>query len=259
MSMDVIKNSDFIISFGTCFKTNGEKEILKELKSFNGQFVFMHPIDNNELKSVYCQFIKYEVGSEEGIAAMLLNAFAKNLTPAINDFIDDLDLGYISAESSAGEEEFEEALEKYEEASSKTLIVGSDIKNHSRFENIVSLLAVIKKYSDFNLVVLDKEIENKVNESNCENIEEIDELSSYDGTVSYFISSDDYSNNINASLSFSRIAKVEDNDEVYVCFDDKKLKKIFRIDENLSGTVAITNDICEGYCFKKVKLLKVNA
>lgn len=259
MSMDVIKNSDFLISFGTCFKSNDEKEILESLKSFENQFVFMHPIDNSELKSVYSQFIKYEVGSEEGIVAMLLNAFARNLTPAMTDFIEDLDLGYISAESSAGEEEFEEALEKYEESSNKTLIVGSDIKNHDRFENIVNMLSVLKKYSDFNFLVLDKEIENKINEINNETIEEVDELNSYDGTVSYFVSNDDYLNNINASLSFSKIAKVENNDEVYVCFDDKKLKKIFKVDENLSGTVAISNDICDGYCFKKVKLLKVNA
>jgi len=259
VSMDVIKNSDFIISLATCFKNDNEKKILEDIKSFEGQFVFMHPIDNNELKSVYSQFIKYEVGSEEGICTMLLDTFTQNINSNLNDFIEDLDIGYISAESSAGEEEFEEALQKYQEASSRTLIVGSDIKNHPRIENILKLLFVIKKYSDFNLVVLDKEIENSINEINDENVEEIDDLSSYDGTISYFVSNDEYVDNINASQSFSRIAKVQDNDEVYVCFDDKKLKKIFKIDENLSGTVAITNDTCDGYNFKKVKLLKVNA
>lgn len=258
-NMDVIKNSDFLLSFATCFKASSEKEVLEAIKSNKSKFVFMHPIDNQELKSVYSQFIKYEVGSEEGILAMLIETFTKDTSDAIKEFIEDLDLGYISAESSAGEEEFEEALEKYNESSNKTLVVGSDIKNHKRFENIINMLSILKKYSDFNFIVLDKEIENKINETNSETVEEIDDLSSYDGTVSYFVSNDDYSDNINASLSFSRIAKVENDDEVYVCFDDKKFKKIFKIDENLSGTVAITNDVCDGYSFKKVKLLKVNA
>lgn len=259
MSMDVIKNSDFVLSFACSFKDEKENELLEQIKSTNSKLVFMHPIDNNELKSVYSQFIKYEVGSEEGICAMLLNSFAKNTSSTVSDYMEDLDLGYISAESSAGEEEFEEAFEVYENSTNKTLIVGSDIKNHERYENIVALLSLVKKYSDFNFLVLDKEIENKINEVNNENIEEISELSSYDGTISYFVLNDVYSNDIIASQSFSRIAKVENNDEVYVCFDDKKLKKIFRIDENLSGTVAITNETCDGYNFKKVKLLKVNA
>ena len=259
MSMEVIKNSDFVISFACSFKDEKENELLEQIKSTNSKLVFMHPIDNNELKSVYSQFIKYEVGSEEGICAMLLNSFAKNTSSTVCDYMEDLDLGYIAAESSAGEEEFEEAFEVYENSTNKTLIVGSDIKNHERYENIVALLSLVKKYSDFNFLVLDKEIENKINEVNNENIEEISELSSYDGTISYFVLNDVYSNDIIASQSFSRIAKVENNDEVYVCFDDKKLKKIFRIDENLSGTVAITNETCDGYNFKKVKLLKVNA
>ena len=49
------------------------------LCSKNGSnFVYMHPIDNANLKSSYSQFIKYEVGSEEGICALLLDTLLKN-------------------------------------------------------------------------------------------------------------------------------------------------------------------------------------
>ena len=51
-------------------------------------------------------------------------------------------LGYISAESSAGEEEFEEAYENYLNAKNRILIVGNDIVEHERIENIIKILAL---------------------------------------------------------------------------------------------------------------------
>ena len=77
-------------------------------------------------------------------------------------FIDDLDLGYISAESSAGEEEFEEAYENYLEANNKLLIIGDDLLEHKRIENIIKLLALIKKYTNFELIVLNEDLEKKI-------------------------------------------------------------------------------------------------
>ena len=50
----------------------------------------------------------------------------------LKKYIDDLDLGYISAESSAGEEEFEEAYENSINSKSKTLIIGNDLVEHEQ-------------------------------------------------------------------------------------------------------------------------------
>ena len=149
--IEIISKSDFIISFATILEENIDiKNTIFEAVKNGSDFVYMHPIDNADLKSSYSQFIKYEVGSEEGICALLLDALVKNCDESTKNFIDNLDLGYISAESSAGEEEFEEVYENSLEAKSKTIIIGNDLLEHERIENIIKLLALIKKYSDFN-------------------------------------------------------------------------------------------------------------
>jgi NADH-quinone oxidoreductase subunit F len=263
---EIIAKSDYIISFGTMLADNKEEvrdSIIESIARTNAKFTYMHPIDNIDLKLYYTQFIKYEVGSEEGICALLLDAFIKNSNDDIKKYINDLDLGYISAESSAGEEEFEEALENYNEAKFKTLIVGDDLIEHERIENIVKFLAIIKKYSDFNLVVLDEQLESKIN--SCENfdLEEIEELKSFNGTLLYKLI-DHTSNELLASQTFANIAKVSNKDEILIITKDEKVKKVLKVDDKLHGTIAILNvdnneNILDGYRYKQVKIEKVDA
>ncbi|MCG3702063.1 hypothetical protein L5F41_08170 [Aliarcobacter butzleri] len=254
-----IKTSDFIISFGTFFENNLElkDEVLKSIEKNQTKFVYMFPIDNANLKPFYTQFIKYEVGSEEGICALLLDTFAKNYDEKTKEFINNLDLGYISAESSAGEEEFEEAFEDYKNSNSKILIIGEDIKNHERVDNIIKLLATIKKYSDFDFLILDEDLENKIN--SCENfdLEEIEELKSFNGTLVYSLIGAD-SPILQASQTFANIAKVKDGENIQIISKNEKINKILKIDEKLTGTVAILNvkNSPSEYKYKQVKIEK---
>lgn len=254
-----IKTSDFIISFGTFFENNLElkDEVLKSIEKNQTKFVYMFPIDNANLKPFYTQFIKYEVGSEEGICALLLDTFAKNYDEKTKEFINNLDLGYISAESSAGEEEFEEAFEDYKNSNSKILIIGEDIKNHERVDNIIKLLATIKKYSDFDFLILDEDLENKIN--SCENfdLEEIEELKSFNGTLVYSLVGAD-SPILQASQTFANIAKVKDGENIQIISKNEKINKILKIDEKLTGTVAILNvkNSPNEYKYKQVKIEK---
>ncbi len=254
-----IKTSDFIISFGTFFENNLElkDEVLKSIEKNQTKFVYMFPIDNANLKPFYTQFIKYEVGSEEGICALLLDTFAKNYDEKTKEFINNLDLGYISAESSAGEEEFEEAFEDYKNSNSKILIIGEDIKNHERVDNIIKLLATIKKYSDFVFLILDEDLENKIN--SCENfdLEEIEELKSFNGTLVYSLIGAD-SPILQASQTFANIAKVKDGESIQIISKNEKINKILKIDEKLKGTVAILNvkNSPSEYKYKQVKIEK---
>ena len=67
---EIISKSDFILSLGTMLSNNKEEvrnSIIESIAKTNAQFVYMHPIDNIDLKLYYTQFIKYEAGSEEGI------------------------------------------------------------------------------------------------------------------------------------------------------------------------------------------------
>ena len=254
-----IKTSDFIISFGTFFENNLElkDEVLKSIEKNQTKFVYMFPIDNANLKPFYTQFIKYEVGSEEGICALLLDTFTKNYDEKTKEFINNLDLGYISAESSAGEEEFEEAFDDYKNSNSKILIIGEDIKNHERVDNIIKLLATIKKYSDFDFLILDEDLENKINSCEDFDLEEIEELKSFNGTLVYSLVGAD-SPILQASQTFANIAKVKDGENIQIISKNEKINKILKIDEKLTGTVAILNvkNSPSEYKYKQVKIEK---
>jgi NADH-quinone oxidoreductase subunit F len=265
---ELISKSDFIISLGTMFPRNKEEVqdlIIESIAKTNAHFVYMHPIDNIDLKLYYTQFIKYEAGSEEGILALFLDAFVKNSSDDIQKYIDDLDLGYISAESSAGEEEFEEAYEESQNCSFKTLIIGDDLIEHERIENIIKFISIIKKYTDFNVLILNSDFEVKINACSNLDLEEVADLKSFDGTVVYRLIENESNEDLISSESFARIAKVANNDEVYVNYKNSKVKRTIKIDTKLHGTIAIakiagsSEDVFSSYRYKQVKIQKVDA
>lgn len=265
---ELLKKSDYIITFGSFISQDNievNEAIIEAIAKNSAEFVYMHPIDDVNMKIYYSQFIKYEVGSEEGIATMLLDTFVKQSNDSIKNFIEDLDIGYISAESSAGEEEFEEAYEKSQTKENKVLIVGDDILTHERVESIVKILSVVKKYSDIEVVALDMGLQVLIDACMSEELEEIDELKSYNGTVLYRYISENPSADLVGSNSFARVAKVENHDEIFININGEKIKKTFVVDKNLQGTIALcamddnTNDcVSNGYRYKQVKIEKVD-
>ena len=267
INRELISKSDFIISFGSMLADNKEdirNSIIESIAKTNAKFTYMHPIDNIDLKLYYTQFIKYEVGSEEGICALLMDTFIKECDEKTRKFINDLDLGYISGESSAGEEEFEESYSNYLEAKNKLLIIGDDLIEHEKIENIIKLLALIKKYTNFELIVLNEDLGNKINLCTNFDLEEIEELKSFNGTLVYKLIDENQNDELIASKTFANIAKVANGDEIYINSKDEKIKRTLKVDETLNGTIAIlkvknSDDIFNGYRYKQVKIEKVEA
>jgi len=265
---EIIAKSDYIITFGSFLAADNvgnQEAIIQAIAKNSAEFIYMHPIDNIDLKVYYSQFIKYEVGSEEGIAALLLDIFVKNSNEKIKSYINDLDIGYISAESSAGEEEFEEAYERSLKKSEKTLIVGRDIFSHERVENITKILSIINKYTDLTVVSLDEDYQHILNAIDDENIDEVEELHSYNGTVIYRTYGEEKTDILVGSESFARIAKISNKDEIWINCCSEKFKRSFVIDKNLYGTVALcamnnddTSALSKDYRYKQVKIEKVD-
>ncbi len=265
---EIISKSDYIITFGSFLAADNvqiQEAIIQAIAKNEAEFVYMHPIDNVDLKVYYSQFIKYEVGSEEGVASLMLDTFVKQSDEKVQSFIADLDIGYISAESSAGEEEFEEAYDRGLEKSVKTLILGRDIFTHERVENITKILSVIRKYSDLNVVCLDKEYQDIINEILDENLEELEELDSYNGTVVYRTYGEEDTNILVGSESFARVAKIANKDEVFINCCGEKIQKSFVIDKDLYGTIALcamnnddSSSLSKGYRYKQVKIERVD-
>jgi NADH-quinone oxidoreductase subunit G len=127
--------------------------------------------------------MKYEAGSEEGVMALLANELLANadLSDEERAFFNELDLGYLEAESNVGDDELKAMTKSFARAENKILIVGSDVFAHSRATNIAKLAAMIEKYSEFSLVVIPSE----VNTTGASLITELDSDENLDNVVAY--------------------------------------------------------------------------
>ena len=162
-SLDAIKQSDAVIVIGSRIATDNPavRYALTTASKHNGaKIVYAHPIEDSLMQNTITQLMKYEVGTEEGVIALLANEILKDadLSDEERAFFDDLDLGYLGAESNIGEEELSDMMNSFSRSNKKILIVGNDLIAHERSKNIAKLAALIEKHSDFSLVVVPDEV-----------------------------------------------------------------------------------------------------
>jgi NADH-quinone oxidoreductase subunit G len=159
-----IEKSDLIISIGS--KVINDNQMVKysmniAQKSNRAKVVYMHPIEDSDFSHIATQFVKYEVGSEEGVVAMLLDAILssnESIDSTVKDYIDSLDMGYISAESNVGEEEIDEVKKALIKSKNLSLVIGDDVLSHKNRVNIAKMVGLIEKYSDFKVLVVPNQI-----------------------------------------------------------------------------------------------------
>ena len=162
-TLDAIKQSDAVIVIGSRISTDNPavRYAVTTASRHNGAKVtYMHPIEDTLMQNTVTQFVKYEVGTEEGVLAMLAESLlnVSDLDSDMQGYFAGLDDGYLSAESNVGEEEYAEIVKSLLRRERKTLLIGNDLLSHERAENIAKLAAVIEKYSDFTVVVAPREI-----------------------------------------------------------------------------------------------------
>ena len=154
-----LSKSRGIVVFGT--RINDDNPMVKyhitmASRRERARVAYMHPIEDSSISSIVTQFMKYEVGSEEGIAGLLALTLLdkERATKAVLDYLDDLDIGNLSAESNIGEEELEALLKSLDKKVGYTLVVGADLYHHPKAENIAKLLGLIEAYSDFEVLLV---------------------------------------------------------------------------------------------------------
>jgi len=125
-------------------------------KRHRARVIYMHPLEDSSIQNIVTQFIKYEVGSEEGVAALLVDTLLTEteIPDAVREILDDLDIGNLSAESNVGEEELETLASALQRKQPLSLIVGSDLYAHPRAENIAKLLALLERYAGFSVMLV---------------------------------------------------------------------------------------------------------
>jgi len=158
-SIENISKSKVIIILGT--RINNDAPIVKyhinmASKWHSARVAYMHPLEDIEMKNIVTQFIKYEPQSEEGVVALLVSMLLHEveIPNYVKTFLDDLDIGYLSAETNVGEEELETLRKSMMKKESKSLIIGSDLYAHPRAKEIAKILALVEKYTDFNVVCI---------------------------------------------------------------------------------------------------------
>lgn len=158
-SLDAITQSDGIIVLGGRITTDNPSvryAMTTAARHKGAKVVYMHPIEDELLQNVVTQFVKYEVGTEEGVVAMLAKTLLENsdVSDETRSFFEGLDEGYLCAESNVGDEEYARIAKTFARAKRKTLVIGSDVLNHKRSENIARLCAMIETYTEFSVVVV---------------------------------------------------------------------------------------------------------
>jgi len=154
-----VLDSDYIVVMGTRIASDipGLKfKINQASKKRTADVIYMHPLEDDSIKTLVTQFVKYEAGSEESVLAMVLDAFVKktDLPKEALSFLEELDTGYISAESNVGEEEIVQMQKRTKRKKKFTFIAGWDLYAHPQAENIAKMLGVLEKYSDFEVVMV---------------------------------------------------------------------------------------------------------
>ena len=156
-TLDSVKKSDFAISLGCSISSDNPmvRFALSQAVNNNRAYVCdMHPIEDESIRNIVSQYVKYEVGSEEGLMALLcrdyiLDEHKENFL----EFLDSLDEGYICGESSVGEEEFEKLFKNKMRKKSAVLILGADLFSHPRANNIAKMAGLLERYSDFEVLI----------------------------------------------------------------------------------------------------------
>ena len=258
-----ISNSDAVIMIGTRISRDNpgvKYSVNIATKKQRASFIYMHPIDDIALQNKYNQFVKYEASSEEGVIALLASYLIKDKPDEIKAYFDDLDIGYLSGESSVGEEEFEAIVKKLTRRKNKTLVIGEDLYGHKNSKNIAKLVGLIERFTDFNVVLIPSQ-------TNTLGVSLICDIDSEAGSkvVGYnefgdFIISDDGKGDLNIPAlnqqegTFTTIDKRVVNTNVALGFDGYCLNDIANeiLDQKVQNTIDYTKQLPVEKGFKQI-------
>jgi NADH-quinone oxidoreductase subunit G len=158
-TLDDVIESDQVIVLGSRISTDNPQvrySLTQASKRNKARITYMHPIEDALLQNTVTQFTKYEVGSEEGVIALLAQTLLANsdVSSEVKSFLSDLDEGYLSAESNIGEEEFAAIAKAKVKAKKTTLVLGQDLYAHAKASNIAKIAGLIEKYSDIKVLLV---------------------------------------------------------------------------------------------------------
>lgn len=236
------KGFDLVICVGT-LPSRHETTLIKDLNASDAQLVYLFTMEDQALVEKSAFFSRYEIGSEEGVFALLAKSFLLHvkLPDSVKYYFDELDEGYISAESNLGEEEIEEIEALYQKASNVLLVLGEDLVRHPRASAIAHLAGLIAKYGKVKLLVVGSTPEMIITgKSECV-LDAVEDLKSFDGVVVYQCPamSKEEEHVLIGSAQFQMAAKVQNSDKINVIINQEVYSRTFVRDDSLKGVIAL--------------------
>lgn len=236
------KGFDLIICVGT-LPSRHDHAVLESLQASPAKVVYLFTMEDQALVEKSAFFSRYEVGSEEGVFALLAKSFLLHvkLPKTIQDAFDAWDEGYISAESNLGEEEIEEIEALYQEAQNVLIILGDDLVRHPRASAIAHLAGLIATYGKAKLLVAGSTPEMITSSKRETTLEEVAELKSFDGVVVYQCPAKSHEEEhlLIGSAQFQMAAKVQHNDKINIYINQEVYPRTFVRDDRLKGVIAL--------------------
>jgi NADH-quinone oxidoreductase subunit F len=243
-----LDKSGAILCIGTHFYKDNS-DLARDINDGEREFIYMSAQEDLSLQKNAKAYIKYEVGSEAGVFALIAKTFLKDaqIPDNVKKYLEELDEGYLSAESNVGEEEIEEIMGILA-APSSFLLLGCDLYEHYDADLIAGLIALIARFKSVKVSVL-SEAELKAKPKTALP-PQISGLKSFDGTIVYFYESDDADTKLYGSSQFAIAAKLKDGDEVIVETSNGKFESVFSLEQNMKGTIAVLGIKKSGYRYE---------
>ena len=234
-----LERSDAVVVIGTQIATDNPAvryALTVAAKQNGAKISYFHPIEDPLMQNVVTQFVKYEAGAEEGVVALLAKELldGEELLKKVQHYFDELDEGYVEAESNVAAEEFGNMSKIFTRAKTKTLVAGADLFSHPRAKQIAVLLGVIERFSEYKVLLVPQDI-NTLGAAllaKLDTKEEVEHTVGYNTQGDFSISSlDNNADLLVAALnqqegSFTTLDKRVLPTNVAVCFDGANLNEI---------------------------------
>jgi NADH-quinone oxidoreductase subunit G len=154
-----VKKSDFAIVLGSAVANDNPKvkyALNSASKNNKAEVVYMHPIEDDNIKNIVTSFIRYEVGTEEGVLAVLADLFVNkdSLDSDLSEYFEEFDSGYVTNESNISELDIENLQKKVHRKKSKVLVIGSDLYGHTNSKVLAKYVAILEKYAGFKVLII---------------------------------------------------------------------------------------------------------
>ena len=196
------------------------------------------------------ELIKCEIGAQSFVLALICASFCDE------PYFAELDLEYLSGESSVGEEEIEQIAEFLQSGCDALLIDDALIKTHPDAENIKAFLPLIA--AEFGVKILNlRGAQVELGAQERANLSPLKEPMNFDGAVVFKHDADE---RLVGGRYFSMVAKIKDGDRVRIKTPHLNLEKEFILDGGLKGTIALLGSGGQGfggYNFELAEISKV--